>query len=339
MSFETHGIHHASVDVPRACVFLNRTLTSHDAHVTHTHIFSCVAQVPTRVKGHLDCFSPRFLKSHSISFVFHGTLLDAPFTSPWSIPFPTLAPSPMTTPSLLFPSTSSIPASPQGGMLHGRLAEQSPFSRTTLCILEDNETVTKHVNKCRSHTVHHEARTHRVDSEGFSFVRSSGSDQRRQHNTTTFILSNLSVSSEQMCRRLFRCICNCKADKATSLHRNDCEVVKRQECRRGRSRSTSTSLQKLDATPSFAVVDGAPKALDFRAVEPSWRVALEAASASRANPRTCRGADCGLPRFPLKEELVEAAEEGEIFGPHRDERNSGPSIMHQCLSFWTRQSC
>ena len=121
-------------------------------------------------QGHLDCFSPRFLEIHSISFMFHGTLLDAPFTSPWSVPFPTLAQSPMTTPSLLFPSTSSIPASPQGGMLLGRLAEQSPLTRTALCIFEDNETVTKHMNKCRSPTVHHEARTHRVDSEGFSFV-------------------------------------------------------------------------------------------------------------------------------------------------------------------------
>ena len=203
------------------CFLLNRTLTSHDAHVTHTHIFSCVAQVPTRLKDTWIVSVCAFFE-----VMFHGTLHDAPFTSPWSIPFPTLAPSPMTTPSLLFPSTSSIPASPQGGMLLGRLAEQSPLTRTVLCIFEDNETVTQHMNKCRSPTVHHEARSHRVDSEGFSFVRSSGSDQRRQHSTTTFILSNLSVSSailkpsffshEQMCRRIFRCICNCKADRAST---------------------------------------------------------------------------------------------------------------------------
>ena len=73
---------------------------------------------------------------------------------------------------------------------------------------------------------------------------------------------------------------------------------------------------KAGGDSKFAVVDGAPKALDFRAVEPLWRVALEAASASRANPRTCRGADSGLPCFPLKEELVEAVEEVEILVPH-----------------------
>ena len=63
-------------------------------------------------------------------------------------------------------------------------------------------------------------------------------------------------------------------------------------------------------------MDGAPKALDFRAVELSWRMVLEAASASKANPRTCRGADGGLPCFQLKEELVDAAEEVEILLPH-----------------------
>ena len=34
-----------------------------------------------------------------------------------------------------------------------------------------------------------------------------------------------------------------------------------------------------------------------------------------ANPRTCRGADGGLPCFPLKEELVEARGGGGDFGP------------------------
>ena len=47
----------------------------------------------------------------------------------------------------------------------------------------------------------------------------------------------------------------------------------------------------------LAAVDGAPKALDFRAVELSWRMVLGAASASGANPRTCRGTDGGLPCF------------------------------------------
>ena len=43
-------------------------------------------------------------------------------------PFPTLAPSSMTAPSLLFPSASSTPAAPQGGWLFGRLAERSPLT-------------------------------------------------------------------------------------------------------------------------------------------------------------------------------------------------------------------
>ena len=210
------------------------------------------------------------------------------------------------------------------------------------------------MNKSRGPTTHHEARTHRVDLDGFSSVGSSGSDQIRQHNTTigrhahkmiltrdrwtqltplvnitthaTFIQSNLSVSSailkpsfflhEQMCERIFRCICSCKADKASSLHRHDCEVVERQECRHGRTRKYVHQVTKAGGDSKFAVVDGAPMALDFRAVEPSWRMVLEAASASRANPRTCRGADGGLPCFQLKEELVDAAEEVEILLPH-----------------------
>ena len=42
--------------------------------------------------------------------------------------FPTLAPSPMTTPSLLHPSTSSSPATPPGGLCFDRLAKQSPLT-------------------------------------------------------------------------------------------------------------------------------------------------------------------------------------------------------------------
>ena len=241
--------------------FLNRTRTSHDAHVTHTNIFSCVAEVLTRLKDTWIVSVRAFFE-----VMFPGTLLDALFTSPFSIAFPALAPSPLTTPSLLFPSTSSTPASPLGGMLFGRLAEQSPLTRTTLCIFEDNDSVTKRMKKGRSPATHHEARTHRVDLDGFSSVGSKGSEQTRQHNTTigrhahrmiltrdrwtqltplvnitthaTFIQSYLSVSSailkpsfflhEQVCQRIYRCICNCKADKASSLHRDDCEVVERQ---------------------------------------------------------------------------------------------------------------
>ena len=61
--------------------------------------------------------------------MFRGTLLDALFSSsPFSAPFPTLAPSPMTTPSLLCTSASSTTAPPQGGLLFGCLAEQSHFT-------------------------------------------------------------------------------------------------------------------------------------------------------------------------------------------------------------------
>ena len=40
------------------------------------------------------------------------------------------------------------------------------------------------MNKGSSPSMHHEARTHRVDLDGFSSVGSKGSDQMRQHNTT-----------------------------------------------------------------------------------------------------------------------------------------------------------
>ena len=71
-------------------------------------------------------------------------LLCPPFTTS----FLTLAPSPMTTPSLLYPSSSSNAATPQGGLLFGRLAEQSPltevrthtssYTRIAWCIMESN---------------------------------------------------------------------------------------------------------------------------------------------------------------------------------------------------------
>ena len=59
------------------------------------------------------------LKSRSISSMFHRTLLDAQLSSPCCSPFPTRSPSPMT--SSASPSTATL----QGGMLLGRLAEQS----------------------------------------------------------------------------------------------------------------------------------------------------------------------------------------------------------------------
>ena len=69
-----------------------------------------------------------FLDSRSISSMFHRTLLDAQLSSPFSTPFPTLAPSPTTSLSLLYPSTSPSAATLQGGLCFGRLAEQSPLA-------------------------------------------------------------------------------------------------------------------------------------------------------------------------------------------------------------------
>ena len=60
--------------------------------------------------------------------MFRGTLLGALFSSPFTTPFPALAPSPMTTLSLLYPSASSTTATQQGVLLFGRLAEQSPLT-------------------------------------------------------------------------------------------------------------------------------------------------------------------------------------------------------------------
>ena len=45
----------------------------------------------------------------------------------------------MTAPSLLFPSTSSTPAAPQGGLLFGGLAEQSPLTETTSVVPQHRE--------------------------------------------------------------------------------------------------------------------------------------------------------------------------------------------------------
>ena len=68
--------------------------------------------------------------SHSISPMFRGTLLNTPFSSPFSPPSLRLAPSPMTTLSLLCLSASSTSATPQEWLLSGRLAEQSPLAPT-----------------------------------------------------------------------------------------------------------------------------------------------------------------------------------------------------------------
>ena len=120
--------------------------TPHRARLTratHTYVLVC-----TWLKMLGSCCSLVFLKNHSVSSMFHGTLLDAPFSPPFSTPFPTLAPNPMTTPSLLYPSASSTAATLQGGLLSGRLAEQSPltevrthtssYTRIAWCIMESN---------------------------------------------------------------------------------------------------------------------------------------------------------------------------------------------------------
>ena len=118
-----------------------------------------------------------------------------------------------------------------------------------------------------------------------------------------------------MCRRIFRCICNFKADKASLLHRNDCEVVEGQECRHGRSRSTTTRLQKLEVTPSSQLSTGLRRPWIFARWSCHGEWCLRRPPRRERNPRTCRGADDGLPCFPLKEELVEVAEEVEILVP------------------------
>ena len=63
-------------------------------------------------------------KRHSISSIFHCTLLDPQLSPHFSRPFPTLALG-STTPSLHCPSASPSPATLQGGLCFGRLAEQS----------------------------------------------------------------------------------------------------------------------------------------------------------------------------------------------------------------------
>ena len=87
-----------------------------------TRIFFSCARGPRCVSCILSCLSQKSV--HRIHVSWH----DALFTTPFSTPFPTLAPSPMTTPSLLYPSRSSTAAAPQGGFFFGRLAEQSPLT-------------------------------------------------------------------------------------------------------------------------------------------------------------------------------------------------------------------
>ena len=65
------------------------------------------------------------LESHSISSMFHCTLLHPQLSPHFSTPFPTLAPGSSAFPSLFYPSASPSTAAWQGGLCFGRLAEQS----------------------------------------------------------------------------------------------------------------------------------------------------------------------------------------------------------------------
>ena len=92
---------------------------------THARWLKDMRSVSTRVH----------LKKSVGHLVFHGTLLEPQFSSAslssvfLSTLFPTSTPNPMSTTSLLNSSTGSNPcATPQGGLLFGRLAEQSPLT-------------------------------------------------------------------------------------------------------------------------------------------------------------------------------------------------------------------
>ena len=70
-----------------------------------------------------------FLDSQSISSMLHRAMFDALLSSFLPTPFQKLPPNPMSTPPLLNSSTSPKPcATPQGGLLFGHLAEQSPLT-------------------------------------------------------------------------------------------------------------------------------------------------------------------------------------------------------------------
>ena len=87
--------------------------TPHRAHITratHAIFLVCTWLKMIEFSCSLVC-----RKCHSISSMFGGTLLDALFSLPFSTPFPTLAPGPTTSPSLLHPSASPSTATLQGG--------------------------------------------------------------------------------------------------------------------------------------------------------------------------------------------------------------------------------
>ena len=69
-------------------------------------------------------------RSHSISSMFHLTLLDPQLSPHLSTPFLALATGSSTSPSLFYPSGSPSTATLQGASCFGRVAEQSPLTRT-----------------------------------------------------------------------------------------------------------------------------------------------------------------------------------------------------------------
>ena len=103
----------------------DRTLRrTHRTRGTHAHFFSCTrSTLPTHTRW-LKCELYFALSSHPC-FIAPCLMHSCPHSS---VHFPAPTPNPMSTPSLLFLSTSSITAPPPGGLLLGRVAEQSPLT-------------------------------------------------------------------------------------------------------------------------------------------------------------------------------------------------------------------
>ena len=97
----------------RRCVqTAHRTACIFSRHILN---FSRREHVTQDVRGILLNAVCVFLDSHSIASMFRDTLLDAPFSTPLSTSFSTLAPGSSAFPSLLYPSKSPSTATLQGG--------------------------------------------------------------------------------------------------------------------------------------------------------------------------------------------------------------------------------
>ena len=99
-------------------------LTSHALHVSHTQFFLVRVWLKWRSRPQdriVGLTSVMSLKQFPfVSYVLFRTLLDPPHSA--------LAPCHSTSPSLLFPSTSTSTTTSPTGLLFGRLAEQSPLT-------------------------------------------------------------------------------------------------------------------------------------------------------------------------------------------------------------------